>query len=91
MRSIPDALTEKILHQIQGGRTSFVPENMTPGSLADFQATAKRVKWIKDEGYIEDCKALYIQPGVALQVEIIGGLTLEGERALLEDPDERAF
>lgn len=91
MRSIPDTLAEQILHQIQGGATTFRAPNVTPESLTDFQATVKRIEWLKDEGYIKDAKPLHIQPGIALYVEIVGGLTLEGEQALLGDSDARAF
>ena len=90
-----DDLTRNILTQIQGGKSDFRPENAGRDSLLAFQATAKRIEWAKKRGYVPDTRSL---PGpydgkriLALGMVVLGGLTREGELALLEDPDDCAF
>jgi hypothetical protein len=89
-----DDLTRNILTQIQGGKSDFGPENASRESMLEFQATAKRIEWAKRRGYIPDTRS---QPGlfdgkrVILGIVVLGGLTREGELALLEDPDDCAF
>lgn len=90
-----DDLTRNILMQIQSGKSDFGPENSSHQSLLEFQATVKRIAWAKKRGYIPDTRSL---PGshdgkrsLTLGIVVLGGLTRDGELALLEDPDDCAF
>jgi len=80
-----------ILVQIQQGVRSFRPEGDTPAALADFQATAKRLRAALDRSYIRDAKFRVSHGrddyGSILSAIVIGDLTLEGEQFLQSTPD----
>jgi hypothetical protein len=90
-----DQLTRDLLTRIQGGESSFQPKDRSRESLLEFQAAVKRIEWAKRQGYIKDTRSLtctYVdRPDLTLAINVVGGLTLDGQRALLEDPDQRAF
>lgn len=87
-----DELTRQVLAEIRDGEFAFKPDDGSHGSLMEFQNIAKRIHWAKEHGYIKDISTVsctYVgQPEMTvLSIRILGGLTLEGERALREPPD----
>jgi hypothetical protein len=90
-----DELMRSILTEIQAGKADFL-SGPSREAIQEFQATAKRISEAQRLGYIADAKEMRGSPTgdarlVVLAVAIPGGLTSEGERALLDDYDERAF
>jgi hypothetical protein len=90
-----DELMREILTEIQAGKFAFQPGGASHQAIMDFQPLAKRVEEARRLGYIQDAKFLRGSSGdahaVAINIAILGGLTLEGERFLLGDDDDRAF
>jgi hypothetical protein len=90
-----DEMTRELLTEIQGGKSAFQPGGVPHQAIMDFQAVAKRIEEARRLGYIQGTRVLQgmsegVQ-GVAIAITILGGLTLEGERFLLGDDDDRAF
>ncbi len=90
-----DELTRGILTEIQAGKSAFQPAGASHQAIMDFQAIAKRIEEARRLGYIHDARVMRNTSGeahgVAVNIAILGGLTLEGERFLLGDEDDRAF
>lgn len=90
-----DELTREILTEIQAGKSAFQPGAASHQAIMDFQAVAKRIEEARRLGYIQDTSVMRVTSGdvhgVALNIAILGGLTLDGERFLLGDDDDRAF